>query len=169
MYGRGQGSCHPSYVRIRDPRPSDDDEPEGEPWPSAVSYGVPASVILGKFGVAAALAAIALIFGAREQVPIGLAAAVGIAVYAARDVLARERLSADFDGLTVISGYAGHRRLDWSDVERMSIDSRLRFGARTEILELDTGDHIFLFSRFDLGVPPEDALADLEALQPENP
>jgi hypothetical protein len=169
MYGRGQASCHISYVRIRDPHQSDDDEPDDEAWPSAVSYAVPTSVIVGKFAVAAALAAIALIFGVREQVPIGLGAAVGIAVYAARDVLARERLAADSDGLTVISGYAGHRRLDWSDVQRMTIDSRLRFGARTEILELDTGDHIFLFSRFDLGVPPEDALAELEALQPENP
>jgi hypothetical protein len=130
---------------------------------------VPTSVLIGKFGLAAALALIALIFGVREQTPIGLAAAVGIAVYAARDVLARERLAADSDGLTTISGYAGRRHLDWSDVENMNIDSRLRFGARTEILELDVGDHIFLFSRFDLGVPPEDALAALEALRPRNP
>jgi hypothetical protein len=157
-------------VRIRDPRPFDDDGQDGDgDRPSAVSYGVPISVIVGKFAVAAVLALIALIVGVREQVPIGLAAAVGVALYAARDVLARERLAADAHGLTTISGYAGHRHLDWSDMERMSIDSRLRFGARTEILELDIGDHIFLFSRFDLGVPPDEALAALEALRPEDP
>jgi hypothetical protein len=156
-------------VCIRDWHPFDDDGPDGgADKPSAVSYGVPISVMLGKFAVATVLALIALILGVREQVPIGLAAAVGVALYAARDVLARERLAADADGLTTISGYAGHRHLDWSDLEHMSIDSRLRFGARTEILELDIGDHIFLFSRFDLGVPPEEALAALEAVRPAN-
>jgi PH (Pleckstrin Homology) domain-containing protein len=181
-------------VRIRNPRPPDepddsddayddsedafDDDffedefeesrparPVGPP-PDSVSYRVPIMVIAAKFGVAALLVLVTLVFGVREQVTIGLAAALAVIIFAARDVLARERLRADADGLVAVSGYVGRHHLDWSDVRRMIVDSRLRLGARTETLEVDAGDQIYLFGRFDLGVPPEDALATLEQIRP---
>jgi Bacterial PH domain len=182
-------------VRIRNPRPPDepddsgglqddlDDDfatefdapfevdeephtPDGPP-PSSVSYRVPLAVIAAKFGLAALLVIVTLAFGVREQVTIGLAAALAVIIFAARDMVARERLRADADGLVAVSGYAGRRHLDWSDVQRMIVDSRLRLGARTETLEVDAGDQIFVFGRFDLGVPPEDALATLEQIRPD--
>lgn len=180
-------------MRIRNPRPPDepddsddaydgsedafddffDDEfeesrparPVGPP-PTSVSYRVPIVVFAAKCGLAAVLVVVTLVFGVREQVTIGLAAALAVIIFAARDVVARERLRADADGLVAVSGYAGRRHLDWSDVQRMVVDSRLRLGARTETLEVDAGDQIFLFGRFDLGVPPDEALATLEQIRP---
>jgi hypothetical protein len=92
----------------------------------------------------------------------GLLLALVFAVYAARDVLAPVRLSADAEGVTVVRGYAGHRRLPWSEVERLRVGSQ----RRAEFLEVDTGDSVHLFSRYDLGMPPTQALAMLERIRP---
>jgi len=93
----------------------------------------------------------------------GVLVAVVLAVYAARDVVAPVRLSADAEGVTVISGYAGHRRLAWSEIDRIRVDSR----RRSEFLEVDVEDALHLFSRYDLGMPPTDALAMLERVRPK--
>ena len=101
----------------------------------------------------------------RPQLVVSLLAALGVAAYAVRDVVARERLAADADGVRVTRGYAGHRSLAWSEIERVRVDARTRLGARSEMLEIDAGEEIFLFSRFDLGVDPEDAAAALAAVR----
>jgi hypothetical protein len=119
-----------------------------------------------KLGVAAVLAILAAFAVNRSQLLIGLLAAGGVLVYAARDVLARERLRADRDEIVAVRGYAGRRHIAWPHVEQIRVDSRSRLGGRAEMLELDTGDEIFLFSRFDLGVSPEDAARELQALRP---
>ncbi len=164
-------------VRIRDPRPPEEPDdgwepPEAEPVVApqpaepgpartSVGFSVSTAVIAAKIVSALVLLGLTLGFGVREQIPIGLAATVGVAVYAARDVLARERLRADATGLVAVHGYASRQHLDWSDVEQILVQSRLRLGVRAETLEVDAGEAIFMFSRYDLGVEPREALTML--------
>jgi len=159
----------PSFpiVQIRDPQPPEDRRPAGSPGGGqAVSFRVPTGAIVAKFAICGVLALLTAIFAVHEQIAVGAAATLAVAVYALRDVIARERLRADRSGVVAVSGYANRRHLDWSQIERIVVDSRLRLGARTETLELDAGDHIFLYGRLDLGVPPAEAEAALIAVRP---
>ena len=97
---------------------------------------------------------------------IAAAAALALAVWALRDLLAPIRLAADAHGVTVVAGFARRRRLPWSAIERVRVDRRTHRGLRSETLELDAGDAIYLFTANDLGALPEDVvvvLADLRA------
>jgi hypothetical protein len=96
---------------------------------------------------------------------LGLIAAAGLVVYGARDLIAPVRLSADPNGVTVASGYSGHRRLTWSEIDRVRLDRRRRFGANSDFLEVDAGHSLYFFSRYDLGVDPSDALAEIRAIR----
>jgi hypothetical protein len=96
----------------------------------------------------------------------GATATVLLAVYATRDLIAPRRLAADAEGVTLVSGFAGRRRLAWSDIERVRVDTRSRLGTRSELLEIDTGDRIHLFSGYDLGTPVWRAARDLAAFAP---
>ena len=120
---------------------------------------------------AVAIVALVLAFGRDDPVQWFLAVAVGLALagWALRDVIAPVRLAADPDGVTVVVGLAGRRRLTWSEIERIRIDHRDRLGVRAKLLEVDAGDHLYLFSRYDLGAEPEDVLASLLALRSERP
>jgi len=89
---------------------------------------------------------------------VGAFVGAGLIVYGARDVLAPVRLAADTDGVTVIAGFAGHRRLAWSEIERVRLDERSRYGGRQALLEVDAGESLHFFSRYDLGMPPSEAL-----------
>ncbi len=109
----------------------------------------------------------ALVFGSDP----GTVAVCGIAAltlggYALRDLVAPHRLIADPAGLTLVSGYLGRRRLSWAEIERVRMDERRRLGVRSELLEVDTGDHLHLLSGYDLGVPVRDAVVALAALAP---
>jgi len=85
--------------------------------------------------------------------------------YAVRDLVAPVRLAADADGLTVIRGYLGHARLSWSDVDRVRVDRRSRLGLRSEFLEIDAGDHLYLLSSYDLSAEPAAVAAALARLR----
>ena len=159
--------------------PNEPDEPSGEPDPrrepargvghgpdGSVFFRVRTGVIVGKFAVAGLLALIALTAGRGFSLWVGLIAAVLVAGYGLRDVVGRERLRADASGMRIGTGFAGHRDLPWSQVERVRIDQRLRLGVRTDMLEVDAGESLFLFSRYDLGADPQDALEALEAVRP---
>lgn len=93
------------------------------------------------------------------------AASVVLAVLAVRDVLAPVRLTADGEGLVVVKGFAGSERVPWRSVERIRVDTRTRFTSRTELLEIDTGESIHLFSRFDLGVPCRQVADELRSFR----
>jgi hypothetical protein len=160
------------FVRIRDPRPPDGPDPDdlgpdADPEPDELIYEVPTGVIAAKLTFTALLLVLTLFLATGEQIAIGAVATLAAAAYAARDLVARVRLRADRDGVVAVRGYAGHRRVAWSDVERLVVESRLRLGARVETLELDTGEEIYLFGRYDLGVDPEQALDELEELRPD--
>ena len=115
-----------------------------------------------------AIVVLAVAFAGNDPIrwAIALLVALGLAVWALRDLLAPVRLAADATGVTVIAGFARRRHLPWSAVERVRVDRRTHRGLRSETLELDTGDAIYLFSANDLGALPEDVvvtLADLRA------
>ncbi len=82
-----------------------------------------------------------------------------------RDLVAGVRLAADADGVTVVSGFAGRRRLPWAAIERIAVDTRTRRGLRSETLEVDTGEAIHLFSRWDLGAQPDEVAERLEEIR----
>jgi hypothetical protein len=133
--------------------------------PVRVDFAVPAKVIAVKFAVAVLLVALSLLAPTRLAFWVGLLAAAAVLAYAVRDLVARDRLVADADGVVAVRSFATRRRLTWDQVERLAVDSRLRFGARSELLELDAGEEIFQYSRYDLGVAPEEALEALEAVR----
>jgi hypothetical protein len=96
---------------------------------------------------------------------IGLAAALALGAFALRDLLMPVRLAADPTGVTVVSGFAGQRHLPWERIERIRVDERRRLGLRSELLEMDTGDSLHLFSAYELSAPCADVAAQLEALR----
>jgi hypothetical protein len=120
-------------------------------------WRVPTVLPVLKLTGAAVLLAAGLLVGRPDAVglAVGILVAAGLAAWATRDLVAAERLAADDDGVTVVSGYAGRRRIGWPQIERITVDSRTRRGLRSELLEIDTGESIHLLSRWDLGAPPK--------------
>jgi len=148
---------------------SSSSEPSGTeltPAPTSLRWRVSTG-----FTALKSLAAIGLllagVFAAKDSrmLTAALVAAAILGVYALRDVVAPVRLAADLDGVTVVSGYAGHRRVAWADVERMRVDARSRGGMRSELLEIDAGEHLFLLSRYDLNAHPADVYEELLRLR----
>ncbi|GIF25057.1 hypothetical protein BJ973_007314 [Actinoplanes tereljensis] len=120
-----------------------------------------------KLMVAVAIVVLAAAFGGNDPIRWAIAgvAATGVLVWATRDLLAPVRLAADPDGVTVVAGFARRRQLPWSAIERVRVDRRTHRGLRSETLELDAGDAIYLFSANDLGALPEDVAAVLADLR----
>lgn len=130
-----------------------------------VSFAVPGRVIALKFGLAVLLLLLGLIGLDRSQMVAGLIAALAVAAYASRDLVARERVRADRDGVVAVRGFAGRRRLAWSEIEQVRVDQRTRYGAGRELLEIDAGEEIYLFSRYDLGVDASEAAEAMDAVR----
>jgi hypothetical protein len=115
---------------------------------------------------AVAVVVLAAAFGGHDAIRwlIAVVAALALSAWALRDVLAPVRLAADATGVTVVAGFARRRHLPWKQIERVRVDRRTHRGLRSEMLELDAGDAIYLLSAHELGALPEDvaaALADL--------
>jgi hypothetical protein len=118
---------------------------------------------------AVAVIVLAVAFAGRDPVRWSLAFVIGaaLAIWAVRDLVAPVRLAADAAGVTVLTGFARRRHLPWDQIERVRVDVSSRRGLRSELLELDAGESIFLFSAHELGVLPEEvatALADLRTM-----
>jgi hypothetical protein len=96
---------------------------------------------------------------------IAVVAAVLLGAFALRDVLAPVRLAADGTGVTVVHGFARTRHVPWADVERVRVDSRQRLGRRNEVLEVDTGEALYLFSPQELGADLDTVTSALVALR----
>ncbi|WP_229837095.1 PH domain-containing protein, partial [Dactylosporangium sucinum] len=117
------------------------------PAPASARWRVSPGFVGLKCAVTVILVAAAVFFADdRRALTAAVVAALVAGGYALRDLLAPVRLAADLSGLTVVTGYAGHRRLAWSEVERIRVDTRSRAGLRSELLEIDTGDTLHLFS-----------------------
>jgi hypothetical protein len=136
------------------------------PAPTSLHWRVSTGFALLKGGAAIGLV-LAGVFAAENNrmLAAALVAAAILGVYALRDVIAPVRLAADLDGVTVVSGYAGRRRIAWAEVERMRVDARSRGGLRSELLEIDAGEHLFLLSRYDLNAHPADVYEELLRLR----
>ncbi|WP_184539624.1 PH domain-containing protein [Micromonospora polyrhachis] len=134
----------------------DDDRPRT--WRVRALLPVLKVVGAGGFAVLGALLA------EGDPVRWGLAAlaAAGLLGWALRDLVAPVRLGVDGAGITVITGFAGRRHLDWARIERIAVDTRPRRGLRTELLEIDAGDSLHLFGRHDLGTAPDEVAAILQ-------
>lgn len=113
---------------------------------------------------ALALVALGLLFAGEDRVQLVLAglAAAGLLVWALRDLVAPVRLAADPEGITVVQGFARRRRLPWAAVESIRVERRSRRGITAETLEIDAGESLHLFGRYDLDAPPEEVAAALE-------
>ena len=114
------------------------------------------------------LVALGLVFAGGDPVRPGLAglAAAGLLGWALRDVVAPVRLAVDPDGLTVLRGFAGRRRLPWDAVETIRLDRRSRRGITAETLEIDAGESLHLFGRRDLDAPLDEVAAALTEARP---
>jgi Bacterial PH domain len=115
---------------------------------------------------AVAVLVLAAAFAQRDPVRWSLATvvAIALAVWALRDLVRPVRLAADADGVTVVSGFARRRHLPWAQIQRVRVDVSSRRGLRSEFLEVDAGESIYLLSAHELGALPEEvaaALADL--------
>ncbi len=117
---------------------------------------------------ALALLALGLLFAGGDPVRPGLAglAAAGLLLWALRDVVAPVRLAVDRDGLTVLRGFAGRRRLPWDSVEAIRLERRARRGITAETLEIDAGESLHLFGRRDLDAPLDEVAAALDEARP---
>jgi hypothetical protein len=106
--------------------------------------------IVGLKAAGAVLCAVLAILGEGGQLFLAGVAALGFAALVVRDLLAPVRLAAGEEGL-IVTGLAGKERISWNDVDRIRVDTHRRYGLTTELLEIDAGEQIHLFSRFDLG------------------
>ncbi|MBG0815181.1 PH domain-containing protein [Planomonospora sp. ID82291] len=134
--------------------------------PSVLRWRVRREVLLLKAAGALALAVVTVLsHGDVRGMLLAGAGAVMLAVLALRDLLAPVRLTADGEGIVATKGFAGSERVPWGAVERIRVDRRVRFTSRTEFLEIETRDGLFLLSRFDLGVPVQQVADELCAFR----
>jgi hypothetical protein len=156
--------------RIRPPSPqhgsSSDPDPENLPARWRVPARVTAAKVAGAVLLALVAAYSALVGHDRPGALVAGAAAVGVGLFALRDLIAPVRLAADPDGVTVVTSLARRLRLPWSQIEAVRVDARSRYGVRSEYLEIDVGETLYLFSAYDLGARPADVARALAAAHP---
>lgn len=124
---------------------------------------LPVTKLLG--AVAVLVLAVAFSQGDPVQWFLAIVVAIGLTGWALRDLLRPVRLTADQEGVTVVAGLLRRRRLAWAEIERVRVDRRERLGLRSELLELDAGDELYLFSVHELGAEPEEVAAALAELR----
>ena len=124
---------------------------------------LPVTKLLG----AMALVVLAVAFGDGDPVRwvLALVTAAGLTGWAVRDLIRPVRLAADAEGVTVVTGFASRRRLSWSAIEVVRVDSRTRRGLRNELLEIDAGESLHLLSAHELGTDPQEVAAALNDLR----
>ncbi|NUW37317.1 PH domain-containing protein [Nonomuraea sp. SMC257] len=118
------------------------------------------SKILGALGCAG-LAVFWYANGDVRGVMLAVPAALLVGAMGLRDLLVPVRLSVSEDGITVVHGFAGRRHVPWADVRDVKVEVRRRYGLRSEMLEIDTGDHLHIFSAHELGASPTEVAAVL--------
>lgn len=124
---------------------------------------LPVSKLMG--AVAALVLAAAFAEGDRVRWGLAIVTAIGVTAWAVRDLLVPVRLTADTEGVTVVTGIARRRHLPWSEIDRVRVEKTSRRGLRKELLEIDAGDALYLYSANDLGAMPEDVALELADLR----
>lgn len=127
-----------------------------------VKPALPVAKLIG----AAALPALVAVFARDDLVRWLLAGAVatGIIVWAARDLLHPVRLAADDAGITVLIGFGRQRHVPWDQIEAVRVE-RAR---RSDVLEIDTGEAIYVLSEPQLSADPHEVAMTLADLRPVN-
>jgi Bacterial PH domain len=132
---------------------------------SLTRWRVASTPTLLKFAGALLLAMVALLSGdERERLLLAGVGALALGVYGLRDIVAPVRLSADAEGVTVVSGFVRRRRVPWREIERVGLGEHRSLGLRSEILEIDAGESLHLFSRYDLGAPCAEVAETLQEM-----
>jgi hypothetical protein len=128
---------------------------------------LPITKLLG----AVAVVMLVLAFGRDDPVQWFMAIVVAAALtgWAVRDLVAPVRLSADTSGVTLVTGFARRRHVAWPQVERVRVDRRERLGLRSELLEIDAGESLHLFSAQELGTDPAEVAEALNGLRANAP
>jgi hypothetical protein len=124
---------------------------------------LPVSKLMGAVALLVLVAAFAE--GDPVRWALGGAVAAGLVGWALRDLFLPVRLTADSDGITVLTGVARRRHLSWSQVEKVRVERHVRRGLRSELLEIDAGDTIYQFGPHDLGALPDDVVVQLSDLR----
>jgi hypothetical protein len=133
---------------------------------SRSEWRVPRRVPAFKLVGAAVFLAVALAYaGDPGRWIAAVVAAVLLGGFALRDVLAPVRLAADSSGVTVVHGFRRIRHLPWADIERVRVDTRTRLGRRDAVLEVDTGESLYLFGPQELDADLDEVAAVLAALR----
>ncbi|GAA4580386.1 hypothetical protein GCM10023176_59850 [Micromonospora coerulea] len=135
------------------------------PSSPAQTWRVPPILPVAKLVGAVVVLGLGLLFAGPDRVQPVLAGLVAAALagWGLRDLLAPVRLAVDPDGITVTHGFAGHRRLSWSEVEAITVERRTRRGLTAETLEIDAGESLHLFGRYDLDAAPAEVAEALRA------
>jgi PH (Pleckstrin Homology) domain-containing protein len=137
--------------------------------PSAVSFRVDRRLTALRAGGAVLFVLAGLVVADRLAWVFAFGAAGVLVVYTLRDLLAPVRLAADTEGVTVVTGFAGRHRLAWSEIERVRVDEARRFGTRSELVEIDADERLYLFSTYDLGARCHDVVQALTRLSARSP
>jgi hypothetical protein len=140
--------------------------PSGGGQPGEFSWRVsPNLTVLKAAGAGAFALAAVVVSDDPARAVVASLAAVALALFAARDLLVAVRLAADPAGVTVPRGFLGRQHLAWADIEAVRVDERRRFGAQRQLLEIDAGETLHLFSAHELNAPCTDVAAALERLR----
>lgn len=127
-----------------------------------VRWRVPVRVPVAKTIVTAVLGYLALAVADEAWVAVvTLAAAVGVALWAVRDLAVPVRVAADATGVAVVSGIRRRVLLPWSQVQRIRVDTR----RRSRLLEIDTGDRLLVLSRHEVDADLAEVADRLTAMQ----
>ncbi len=128
-------------------------------------WGPPSAGIAaaGFFGLVMGIAAVTVVTDAPGRVLAGIAA-VGLLAFAALSWRARPKLAITDDTL-IIRGWFGTQVLGRGDIAKIRITEFRRIGRKVRLLEIDTtpDDRLLVFTRWDLGADPLDALDALTA------
>ena len=118
------------------------------------------------------VAAVAFVDDWPGRILLGIAA-LGLALDAVHDLVARPRLTAGPDGV-VVRTWSGARRLAWEGL-RARVRTTRRLGMLTRTLEIDVDPALdddgllIVLGRRDLGAPLEDVARQLRAMNPTAP
>ncbi|WP_214414825.1 PH domain-containing protein [Sphaerisporangium fuscum] len=93
-------------------------------------------------------------------------AAVALAAFAVRDMVAPVRLAADEQGVMVVTGLARRESLPWQRITHIRVARNARYGLRWELLEIETDESLHLFSSYELGTSCMEAADELFRLRP---
>ncbi len=105
-------------------------------------------------GLAALAIAVVVLGNDRAGQLLAATAALILLAYVVTDLLFWPRLVASPDGLDVRTPTV-RAHFDWSDVDSVRADARIRVGLRSVTLEIDASDTLIVFSRRALGADPE--------------